>query len=83
MEADPEGTERREDEELEGLGKDRVGRLNSSKLLVPTKDRKGVEEVDISKLTNEQRNIIVDQVLEVRALHNLCRYALSVINMHA
>lgn len=49
------------------MGKDRMGKLGSGKLLVPTKDRKGVEEVDVSKLTSEHRNIIVDQVLEVKA----------------
>lgn len=47
------------------MGKDRVSKLGSNKLLVPTKDSKGVVEVDLSKLTSEQRNIIVDQVLEV------------------
>lgn len=70
-EANPEDTERREDEELRDLGKAHAGKLGSHKLLVPTKSKQNVQEVDVSELTNEQREDIIDRVLEVLMLSDI------------
>lgn len=40
-------------------------RASTQKVLVPSKSKKNMQEVDLSKLTRSKRNLVVEQVLEV------------------
>lgn len=56
----------RKDEDYEQLQAAAMQRVNSKKVVVPTASRKHIQEVDVRKLTKEQRNRILDQGLQVQ-----------------
>ena len=53
------------DSDLAELTSAAMQRVDSRKVVVPTASRKNIEEVDVRKLTKEQRNRILDQGLQV------------------
>lgn len=63
--ADQQDAERGKDEDLHELKAAAMQRVNSQTVVVPTPSRKNLKEVDVRKLTKSQKNLVLDQVLQV------------------
>lgn len=63
--AGQEDTEAGKDEDLQQLQAAAMQRVNSQKVVVPTPSRKNMKEIDVRKLTKSQKNMVLDQALQV------------------
>lgn len=64
-----EDTEAGKDEDFQQLQAAAMQRVNSQKVVVPTPSRKNMKEIDVRKLTKSQKNMLLDQALQVLHLH--------------
>ena len=53
------------DEDFQELQATAMQRANSQTVVVPTPYRKNMKELNVSKLTRSQKNMVLDQVLQV------------------
>lgn len=54
-----------QDEDFQELQAAAMQRVTSQKVVVPTPSRKNMKEFDVRKLTRSQKNMVLDQALQV------------------
>ena len=64
-----EDTEAGKDEDFQQVQAAALQRANSQKVVVPTPSRKNMKEIDVRKLTKSQRNMVLDQALQVLRIY--------------
>ena len=62
---DQQDAEGGKDDDFHELQAAALQRANSQTVVVPTPSRKNMKEIDVSKLTKSQKNMVLDQVLQV------------------
>ena len=60
-----------QDEDFQELQAAALQRVTSQKVVVPTPSRKNMKEFDVRKLSKSQKNMVLDQVLQVLLVHVL------------
>ena len=61
-----------QDEDFQQLQAAAMQRVDSQKVVVPTPSRKNMKEIDVRKLTKSQRNMVLDQALQVSHIYIFC-----------
>lgn len=56
------------DEDFQELQAAAMQRVNSQKVVVPTPSRKNMREIDVRKLTRSQKNMVLEQALQVKVI---------------
>ena len=72
-----------QDEDFHQLQAAAMQSIDSQKIVVPTPSRKNMKEIDVRKLTKSQKNMMLDQALQVLHIYISCRWGSSCLgNCH-
>ena len=74
---DAEGGKDEDFQELQAAARQRV---NSQKVVVPTPSRKNMKEIDVRKLTRSQKNMVLEQVLQVEGISHAWHFMICKVS---